>query len=253
MTQTERHQFILDLLKQGGSVNVSLLSSKLKVSSVTIRKDLAILEEKNLLYRTHGGAVLIDPYIPTRHVSEKQNINPEEKRRIGVEAVKLLNDKDAILIASGTTVQAFARCIPEDIRLTVITSAMNVAVDLLGKPNIEVVQLGGIVRHTSSSVVGKYAESMLGNFSCSKLFLGVDGIDLDYGLTTTNLMEASLNRAMAEASHKTIVLADSSKFGFRGFSKICDIDCVDQIITDDGIQAKTAARLEDMGIKVTIV
>ena len=118
---------------------------------------------------------------------------------------------------------------------------------------VEVIQLGGIVRHTSTSVIGDYAERMLGNFSCSKLFLGVDGIDLKYGLTTTNSMEASVNRVMIEAAQKTIVLSDSSKFGRRGFGKICNLDVVDQIITDSGVAPKVVEDLEDMGIKVTIV
>lgn len=253
MTIQERHRKILEHLKQKGNVNVNGLSRAMNVSSVTIRKDLALLEEKKLLYRTHGGAVLIDPYIATRHVQEKEKLFQDEKARIGTKAAELLSERDAILIASGTTVQAFARCIPENIRLTVITSAMNVAMDLLNKPNIEVVQLGGIVRHTSSSVVGEYAVKMLDNFSCSKLFLGVDGIDIEYGLTTTNLMEACLNRAMVNSAMKTIVLADSSKFGCRGFSKICDIDAIDQIITDSGIPDMIAHKLEDMGIKITIV
>ena len=94
---------------------------------------------------------------------------------------------------------------------------------------------------------------MLGNFSCSKLFLGVDGIDLKYGLTTTNSMEASVNRVMIETAQKTIVLSDSSKFGRRGFGKICNLDVVDQIITDSGVAPKVVEDLEDMGIKVTIV
>ena len=97
----------------------------------------------------------------------------------------------SISIASGTTVLAFARCIPPEAQLTVLTSAMNVAMALLNCQQVEVIQLGGIVRHTSSSVTGEYALRMLENFSGTKLFLGVDGIDLKYGLTTTNFMEAS--------------------------------------------------------------
>jgi len=113
--------------------------------------------------------------------------------------------------------------------------------------------LGGMLRKSSSSVMGAYAEDILKDFFCSKLFLGVDGIDLDYGLTTTNVMEAHLNRQMIQVSNKTIVLADSSKFGKRGFGKICDIEDVDQIITDDGISSHLVDSLEAKGIKVTIV
>ena len=100
---------------------------------------------------------------------------------------------------------------------------------------------------------GKYAESALSDFSCSKLFIGVDGIDLDFGITTTNMMAASLNRVMIQTAQKTIVLADSSKFGRRGFSKICDLEAVDRIITDNGIQPLYLDRLRERGIEVIVV
>ena len=251
MSLSERHQKILELLKVNGIVSVNSLSRQLNVSSVTIRKDLGLLEEKKLLYRSHGGAIQIDPYIANRHVQEKEKQFPEEKKRIGMKAAEMLTPNDAIIIASGTTV--FARCIPPEAQLTVLTSAMNVAMALLNCQQVEVIQLGGIVRHTSSSVTGEYALRMLENFSGTKLFLGVDGIDLKYGLTTTNFMEASVNRAMIDAAQKIIVLTDSSKFGRRGFGKICELDAVDQIITDSGVSPKVVRELEELGIKVSIV
>lgn len=253
MTLSERHRKILERLQLNGMVSVNELSKLLNVSSVTIRKDLGMLEEKKLLFRSHGGAIQIDPYIANQHVQEKAKHFPEEKKRIGYKAAELLQPDDAIIIASGTTVLAFAQCIPSDAQLTVITSAMNVGMALINYQQVEVIQLGGIVRHTSTSVVGDYAEKMLANFSCSKLFLGVDGIDLKYGLSTTNSMEAQVNRVMIEAAQKTIVLTDSSKFGRRGFGKICNLDVIDQIITDTGVSAKVVDDLEDMGIKVTVV
>lgn len=252
MTLLERHSIILELLREFGKVDVADLSSKLKVSAVTIRKDLDLLEEKKLLYRTHGGAILADPYIATRKVSEKEKLRPEVKRRIGLKAVELLSPQDALIIASGTTVQAFARCI-ENMKLTVITSAMNVAMELLDKPDIEIIQLGGIIRHSSASAVSEYAIRMLDNFCCSKLFLGVDGIDPEYGLSTTHIQEACLNQAMIAAATKTIVLADSSKFGRRGFSKICNMSDIDWVITDSGISPKMLGAIEEQGVKVTIV
>lgn len=252
MTLSERHKAILESLRNSGSVDVGVLSQQLKVSAVTIRKDLDMLEEKKLLYRTHGGAILADPYIATRKVSEKEKLHPELKRRIGQRAVELLSPQDALIIASGTTVQAFARCIP-NMKMTVITSAMNVAMELLDKPDIEIIQLGGIIRHSSASVVSEYAIRMLDNFACNKLFLGVDGIDPEYGLSTTHLQEASLNRMMIHSATKTIVLADSSKFGRRGFSKICDMSDIDHVITDSGTPAKMLDAMAEQGVKVTVV
>lgn len=250
---TERHQLILEKLKKEGSIHVVDLGEILNVSPVTIRKDLQFLDDKGLLYRTHGGATLNNPYIADRPVNEKFSLQTHEKQRIGGYAASLIKKNDCILVASGTTVQYFAKSVVADGNLTVVTSALNVALELIHHPGIEVIQLGGIMRKTSSSVTGVYAEKALDDFSFSKLFLGVDGMDPEFGLTTSNMMEAQLNKKMIKTAQKVVVLADSSKFGKRGFGKICDIDEVDEIITDDQISAHTIAVLQEKGIEVTIV
>lgn len=252
MTKEERHSIILDLLMQHNSILVTDLAEHLNVSSVTIRKDLTDLEKEKKLYRNHGKAILINPYINDRNVNEKEKFYIEEKRLIGMQAASLITSKDSILIASGTTMHALARCIQTTDKLTVITASLQVAHILSKDKNIDIIQLGGMLRHSSLSVVGKYAEAALSDFSCSKLYIGVDGIDLDFGITTTDMMEASLNRVMMQTAQKTIVLADSSKFGRRGFSKIADMEEIDQIITDSKIPTTTAKRIEKMGIILTI-
>lgn len=249
----ERHQIILNKIKDEGKVSVPDLCKSLDVSSVTIRKDLKQLEDRNLLFRVHGGATLNNPYTMDRPVNEKEKLQTFEKSNIGREAASLIQSNDSIIIASGTTVLSLARQIQSKESLTVITSAIQVAEVLVNNPQVEVLMLGGILRKSSSSAMGAYAENMLKDFFCSKLFLGVDGIDLDFGITTTNMMEAHLNRQMIHVSNKTIILADSSKFGKRGFGKICDIEEIDQIITDDGISPHLVDSLEAKGIKVTIV
>lgn len=250
---TERHQYIINKLKKESSVNVLDLCQNLKVSSVTIRKDLKLLEDKNILFRTHGGGTLSNPYAADRSVNEKEKIKSAEKSNIGSAAAALIQPNDCIIIASGTTVLSLAKNIRPKESLTVITAALNVATELLHHPHIEVIQLGGILRKSSSSVTGAYAEKILEDFSCSKLFLGVDGIDVEFGLTTTNMMEAQLNRKMIECAQKTIVLADSSKFGKRGFGKICGLEVIEQVITDSGISDHMVKTLEGMGIEITIV
>lgn len=250
---TERHQHIITKLKKEGNVKVFDLCAELNVSSVTIRKDLKLLEDKELLFRTHGGGTVSNPYTVDRPVNEKEKIKPVEKTSIGSVASALIQPNDCILIASGTTVLSLAKNIRPQINLTVITAALNVAIELIHHPQIEVIQLGGILRKSSSSVTGTYAEKILEDFSCTKLFLGVDGIDVEFGLTTTNMMEAQLNRKMIEAAQKTIVLADSSKFGKRGFSRICGLEDIEQVITDSGISNYMADALKGMGIEITIV
>lgn len=253
MTKEERHEIILDMLMQHSSLLVTDLAEQLNVSSVTIRKDLTELERAKKLYRNHGKAILIDPYSENRNISDKEKLCVDEKRAIGAYAASLVTPKDSILIASGTTMHALARNISSPDKLTVITASLEVANILSTNKEIDIIQLGGLLRHSSLSVVGKHAEAALSDFSCSKLFIGVDGIDLDFGITTTDMMEASLNRVMIQTAQKTIVLADSSKFGRRGFSKICDMEDIDHIITDSKISKATANRIEEMGIDLTIV
>ena len=249
----KRHQEILEKLHTDKYVDVMELCKLFDVSAVTIRKDLNFLEQKGLLYRTHGGASLENAYIIDRPVNEKEKLFIDEKHRIAEVASKMIEDQDSIIIASGTTVQALSRAIPMHSELVVITASLNVAMELINRKDVNVLQLGGYVRHGSSSVVGDYAEYILNNVSCSKLFLGVDGIDIDFGLTTTNLEEAMLNKKMIDAVQKTIVLADSSKFGKKGFGKICGLDKIHEIITDSGIAPNIAKILQEKGVTLTIV
>ena len=249
----ERHQYILDKLKKEGRVNVLDLCRDMQVSSVTMRKDLKMLEDKNLLFRTHGGATYSNPYTADRHVNEKEKIHASEKDRIGMRAAGLIEPDDCIIIASRTTVLSLARHIRSGEKLTVVTAALNVATELNRHPDIEVIVLGGVLRKSSSSGTGLHAERVLDDFSCNKLFLGVDGIDPEFGLTTTHIQEAQLNRKMIACSQKTIVLADSSKFGKRGFGRICGLEEIDQVITDEGISPHMMELLQNQGVAVTIV
>lgn len=249
----ERHQLILEMLERQKHIKVLELCDILDVSAVTIRKDLKLLEEKGLLFRTHGGASLENPYINERPIQEKEKISMEEKSRIAEVAAKSIKPNDSIMIASGTTVQQLARAIQPKEKLNVITSSLFVALELLKHKEIEVIQLGGNVRHSSSSVIGHYALQILNNISCNQLFLGVDGIDLDYGCTTTSLEEAVLNEKMISCAQRTTILADSSKFGKRSFGRICGLEHIDEIITDDRLEKSIQKKLADMGIKVTTV
>ncbi len=249
----KRHQDILKRLAVEKYIDVLDLCESLDVSAVTIRKDLKFLEQKGLLYRTHGGASLENPYINERTLIDKEKISVEQKNGIAQMAANCIVENDSIMIASGTTVQALSKLIKAKNKLTVITSSLPVVLNLINDSNIEILQLGGYIRHSSVSVIGNHAEYILKNVSCSKLFLSVDGIDLDYGLSTTNSEEAELNKKMLNAAQKVILLADSSKFGKKSFARICDLSKVDEIITDSGISSTVKEKLEEKEIKVIIV
>ncbi|PWJ57244.1 DeoR family transcriptional regulator of aga operon [Dyadobacter jejuensis] len=252
-TMAQRHSYILNRLQHDQNIRVADLCAELNVSAVTIRKDLKLLSDKKLLYRSHGSISLQNPYATDRDVTEKGSILTDQKTRIGKQAATLLEPGEAVIIASGSTVLQLALAIPQDMPLTVLTSAMNISMALIDKPNIEIVQLGGIVRKSSMSAIGPYAEDLLAHFSCTKLFMGVDGLDIDQGCTTTNMLEAQLNKAMIHTAQEVIVLADSSKFGKRSFGKICPLADLHHIITDTGVNKNTLELLENLGIEVTCV
>lgn len=253
LVKEERHNLILETLLRHDSMQVSELAAQLNVSAVTIRKDLTELERASKLYRSHGKAILINPYVNNRTINEKEKLSRGEKDAIGQFASTLIDADDSIIIASGTTVLAFARAIHPQHKLTVISSSLQVSEVLSVNEDIDVLQLGGAVRTSSLSVVGNIAERPLADFSCSKLFMGVDGIDLEFGLTTTDIQEASLNRAMMHAAQQTIVLADASKFRRRGFAKISNITDIDMIVTDSSISDKIARQIEETGVELKVV
>lgn len=249
----EREVLILRRLKEHGYVTVSDLSDRLDVSEVTIRKDLKRLEGRDLLHRTHGGANLRNPYVVDRPLDEKVTEYAEEKRRIGQAAAELVGDRDSIILASGTTMTQVARHLENSPGLTVITSAMNVALEVTSLQDVEVTMLGGMVRRTSKSVIGAYAQDMMREYACDKLFLGVDGLDLDYGLTTANAPEARLNQCMIQSAERVIIVTDSSKFGRRSLRRICGLDAVHRVITDNAVDSDVVDELEDHAIFVDAV
>jgi DeoR family transcriptional regulator of aga operon len=250
---TDRHRFILEKLKKEGKVDITDLVEKMKVSGVTIRKDLKLLEDKNLLFRTRGGGSINNPYAVDRPIQEKEFINSDEKKRIAKAAIELIGQTDSVMIGSGTTVFEVARALNPAHHITVITPALKVGLELSGKPNVEVLQLGGIIRPKSSSVAGAHAMRVLEEISCGILFIGVDGIDLDFGVSISNLAEATVNQRMIETAQTVVILADSTKFDRRGLGRICSLEQVHYIITDNKVADSTQKALEEKGIKLIIV
>jgi DeoR family transcriptional regulator of aga operon len=252
ISTADRRSQILALLEEHGQVDVQQLSNRFKVSSVTIRNDLAYLENKNLLYRTRGGAIKQTKVAMDLALSEKARKHAEEKRRIGRKAVELIQEGDTIILDSGTTTMEIARQLKNFQNLTVITHALNIATELAGSKGIEIIMPGGMVRAKSFSLVGSQAEKILRDYYCDKLFLGVDGIDTSWGISTPSVSEAQLNRVMVEISRETIVVTDHSKFDKRSFAFIVPIDKIDRVITDEGIAEKDRQSLLTQRVELII-
>lgn len=251
----ERHKYILDTLNKRGFVRITDVANELGVTKVTIRKDVKILEGKGLLYKVHGSARPTNPHVADLDVHVKDTINREAKRAIARRAVALLDDNDSVIVASGSTIYAFA----EEIRsrswhhLNIVTPFLRLGVLLNEVENVDVVQLGGTVHRKSLSVWGEEAIRALDDCICSKVFFGVDGIDLEHGITTSTIEEAKLTRRMMEAASQTIVLADSSKFGQRGFGRIGSLEEIDVIVTEAEVSEQMASALEEAGVDLIVV
>lgn len=248
-----RQEDILKELNQKGYVNVVDLCETHNVSAVTIRKDLNFLENEKLLHRTHGGASKQPIYAFERDSSDKESLQVEQKKQIANEALKYISNNDYVILGSGSNIYYLSQIIKGFKKLTVLTPSLKVALELCQEPSIDTIQLGGDIRNSSASAVGPIAESILSQFSCNKLFLGTDGLHLEFGLSTSNALEAHLNQAMIDVAAKVIVLADSTKMNIKGFGKICNLNKIDVLITDAGIDNETKAKLEEIGIDVVVV
>lgn len=247
-----RRTKILEKLESDGQVNVTELSNQFNVSEVTIRNDFLQLEKKNMLIRARGGAIKVSRVGVDFELSKKQKINLDLKKKIGKVGAELVNDGDTIIIDSGTTTQEMVKNLHPDSKLTVITNALNIANNLVYNNNIQVIMPGGFLRKDALSMIGSPAEKALRDYLCDKLFLGVDGLDFDFGISTPNIEEAHLNRIMIEISRQVIVLADSSKVKKRSLGVICPLSKVDILITDDGLSPNYRTRLEQLGVEVII-
>ena len=249
----ERRQHILSLLKTHGRVLVDELSDSLHLSRITIRKDLDYLQARGLVTRTHGGALspnagtLSDPTI-----QEKKELHHEEKVKIAKAAVALVSEGQCIILDSGTTTIEIARLLLSFRKLTVITNALNIAAELVNS-DFDVTLIGGTLRKNSLSVVGPLAEDMLRELHADILFIGVDGFDPRVGLTTPNILEARVNRAMVKASQKIVAVCDSSKFNRRSLSLIVPASAVHHVITDKQLPAEDVRNIREVGIEVTLV
>lgn len=246
----ERRDSIIQIIQKNGKVRVDTLSDKFDVSSVTIRNDLDFLEKKGIVHRTHGGALLRKSVYEDPSLEEKQQLYRKEKQRIGDKAVELIKDGDSILLDSGTTAMEIAQRLNGKKNLTIMTNAINLALKLGNLESMSIMLTGGLLRKESFSLVGPEAEATISNYYFDKLFLGVDGLDINFGLTTPNPMEAQLNRIMVERAQQVIAITDSSKFGRHSFSYICDVDVISTLITDTNISVEFEKELLRRNINV---
>lgn len=248
----QRRRHIVEQLLQAGNVQVSELVERHGVSAVTIRSDLNHLVAQGLAIRSHGGASLLRSPPPEHAIHEKDSMNLPSKDAIGLRAAQLVKPGDNIILDSGSTTMMLARQLREHRDITVMTNGLNIAWELANASGLTLRLTGGVLHPGSLSLRGHQAEASLQSFSFDTLFLGVDGLDLQFGATTHHEAEASLNHRMVERAQRIVVLTDSSKFGKVSLHRIARLDAIHTIITDAGISAEYHDGLQRLGIEVLL-
>jgi DeoR family transcriptional regulator of aga operon len=249
MLKADRAARILAHVSESGSADVHELVELLQVSSATVRRDLQELNDQGLLLRTRGGAVTgaVNLELPLRHKHGKRQA---EKRRIAVAADRLVPDGAVVGLTGGTTTSELARLLAERGGITIVTNAVNIAADLIVRPDTRLVVIGGIARTTSYELVGPAAERMLSQYHLDIAFIGVDGLTAGEGCTTHDEMEATTDRAFLRSTARAVVLADSSKVGRVTFAKICPLSDVHDLVTDDELTSAQEQDITATGVRV---
>lgn len=254
MYAEERQQAMVSMIARDRRLSVSTAAESFGVTTETVRRDLATLEQLGLVHRVHGGAVSADALTTAEiAVPERDEAAADQKNRIARAALdQLPGDGGSILLDSGTTTSRVATLLPADRRLTLFTNTAATAMKLAGSALIEVHLLGGRVRPTTQAAVGPATVAALADLRVDVSFIGTNGLTVEHGLSTPDADEAAVKAAMIRAGRRVVVVTDSRKFGHDALMRFGTVDQVDAVITDDGISDADAAALEALDIDVVI-
>lgn len=254
---------LLDLLAEHGRLSVTKAAQSLSVSAATVRRDFTTLASQQLVTRTHGGVVAtsVAYNLPVRY---RGGGDDDIKERIAVAAVELVKPGQVVGFNGGTTTSATARRLAAradlaDLAessarpaLTVVTNALNIATEMVLRPHIRTVSLGGVARPQSYELVGPLAHAVLGELWLDQLILGVDGFSAEGGASCFHEDEASTNNLMVEQATEVTVVAAAEKLGRRSFARICGVEAVSTLVTDSSADAEIVAALQSKGLRVIL-
>lgn len=257
LSAAERRSLIAQMVIEKGQVFVSDLVDMFNVSEVSIRRDLTLLEESKRLKRVHGGAIPIPGNFRTDSFEEKEHLHMDAKECIGKVAASLIQQGNIILLDSGTTTLQVVRNTPSSLRvsnmITMVTNSMPLAQEVLTWPSPNLTILGGIYLPDYQATVGPQTLYQLQELTADIAFLGTDGLTLEGGATTANVLMAEVDRMMADHARKTVLVTDSSKFGRKGFVPVKMVSAYDTIITDEEAPLDMVKAIRDMGVEVLLV
>lgn len=251
MFAPERQKLIIELLNKAGSVSVSRLSEEMGVTEETVRRDLEKLEGKELLRRTHGGALPIEESSNELSLNKRKLTNVESKKVLAEAAVAIIATGDTIFLDASTTTFFMAQEIKRMKRaMTVITNSLRVVTELSDCDSVKLIGIGGLVSN-NQSFVGRFAENCIAeNYFADKMFFSGKGLVRDSGILESNEQECAIKQQMMKNSNEHYYLCDKSKVGRVGFIKLADAESVTGIVTDAEIDGEWAAELEEAGVKI---
>ncbi len=252
MLAAERQKKIAELLREAGTVYVSELSQRFDVSEETIRRDLDRLEREGVAHRIHGGAISFEHSRIEPSYKAKFRINIDQKQKIAIEAAKMVEEGDTIILDPSTTVFFLAKELKRKRDITVVTNFPLIIQEFADVPSINVISTGGTLNRPGFSLVGSTAEEFIRGLHVDKTFLSTKAISVEHGLTEGDLANIAVKKLMIAAGKQVILLADSSKFGSVAFAQLAPLSAIDVIVTDNRISPELVTEIEGMGIKVTV-
>jgi DeoR/GlpR family transcriptional regulator of sugar metabolism len=250
MMIAERRRLILAEARAHGIVSLADLVKLLGTSEPTVRRDLRALASQGLLHRTHGGAMLITGPAHEPTFSEKSELAGEEKSAIADVAAGFVQPGDSIILGPGTTTLALATRLVDVAELTVVTNSLLVAQALLAAPAVDVVVTAGSLRRSIHALVGPATEHTLAGLRATRVFMSGNGLCVERGLTTPNMLVAAADRALAAAGREVIVLADYTKIGFDTMCQTLQLHQIATVVTDWHADENEVGKLRDAGLDV---
>lgn len=250
MYAPERQHQIVRLACESGRVDVLSLAEEFQVTAETIRRDLKALDRAGLLRRVHGGAIPAGRLDFEPDLAERETTAADEKDRIARAALAEVPEDGTVILDAGSTVARLAACLPPDRSLTVVTHALPAAARLADHPGIALHLVGGRVRHSTRAAVDAWALQAYAQIRADVAFVGANGFSAAHGLTTPDLAEAAVKRAVVASARRVVLLADSGKYGQDHFARFGGLDDVDLLITDTGLGPEDASAVEAAGTEV---
>jgi DeoR/GlpR family transcriptional regulator of sugar metabolism len=249
----KRHLELVELIRARGQMTVNEVATHFAVSGDTVRRDLDLLANQGLLKRTHGGAVAMDNLVHQDSTfTQRMSTRIPAKRRIARAASRLIGDGETLLINGGSTTKIFAAELVNRRKLTVVTNNLGIPATLPVDCFRNVYLLGGEYKGDAQVTVGPVGFVSAGSISVDSAVIGVGGIAVKEGLTTTVLEECSMILAMINAARRTIVLADASKFGHSSFAHIAPLGRIQIFVTDETPPSDLAQALEEARVEVIV-